>query len=52
MNNGVSLNELMDTLKAHSFAATQRNSAKGQGNTDPRKAYRQQAAVELTSRGG
>ena len=51
MSNGVSLNELMETLKAQSFAATQRNAAKGQGNTAPRKAYRQQAAVELTSEG-
>ena len=51
MSNGVSLNELMDTLKAQSFAATQRNAAKVQGNTDPRRAYRQQAAVELTSQG-
>jgi len=27
------------------------SAAKGQGNTDPRRAYRQQAAVELTSQG-
>lgn len=51
MSNGVSLSALMDTLKAQSFAATHRNAAKGQGNTDPRRAYRQQAAVELTSEG-
>ena len=46
--NGVSLNELMDALKADSFASTQRHARKGTGNTDPRRAYRQQAAVELS----
>ena len=51
MRNGVSLNELMDTLKAQAFAATRRNATAGAGNTDPRQAYRQQAAVELTSPG-
>lgn len=51
MENGVSLNELMDTLGADAFAATQRNAARGEGNTDPRRAYRQQAAVELSGEG-
>lgn len=51
MENGVSLYELMDALKANSFAPTQRNVARGEGNTDPRKAYMQQAAVELSSEG-
>ena len=49
--NGVSLNELMNTLKADSFASTQRNAARGEGNTNPRHAYRQQAAVELSPEG-
>lgn len=49
--NGVSLNELMETLKAQSFASTQRNFKKGSGNIDPRKAYQRQAAVELTPQG-
>ena len=49
--NGVSLNELMNTLKADSFAATQRNKARGIGNTDPRRAYRQQPAVQLSAQG-
>ena len=49
--NGVSLNELMDTLKADSFASTQRNAASGEGNTNPRHAYRQQAAVKLSPEG-
>lgn len=51
MANGVSLNELMDSLGADSFAATQRNAANGRGNTDPRGAYRQQAAVKLSAEG-
>ena len=51
MANGVSLNELMDTLKADSFASTQRNAAREKGNTNPRHAYRQQAAVKLSPEG-
>jgi hypothetical protein len=51
MANGVSLNELMNSLKADAFMSTQRNAAKGQGNTDPRNAYRQHAAVELSPEG-
>lgn len=49
--NGVSLNELMATLKAESFASTLRNFENRSGNTDPRKAYSQQAAVKLSSKG-
>lgn len=30
---------------------TQRNAARGEGNIDPRKAYQQQAAVELSREG-
>ena len=53
MANGISLNELMASLDMESFKSTQRNAElnrqdRGQRNTDPRKAYRQQAAVELT----
>ncbi len=51
MENGISLNELMDTLGADSFASTQSNSAQGRGNTDPRRSYRQQAAVKLSNEG-
>ena len=51
MENGVSLNELMDSLGANSFAPTQRNAARGEGNTNPRRAYLQQAAVELSGEG-
>jgi HKD family nuclease len=48
--NGISLSQLMHLFKADSFASTQRNAAAGQGNTDPRKAYMRQAAVELSLR--
>jgi hypothetical protein len=51
MTNGVSLNELMDELGANAFAATQRNAGDGEGNTNPRRAYLQQAAVELSAEG-
>lgn len=46
--NGIRLSELMDTLKADSFVSTQFNARQGSGNTDPRKAFKRQAAVELT----
>jgi hypothetical protein len=47
--NGVSLNALMDALGPRAFASTLRNLEAGKGgNTDPRQAYRQQAAVQLT----
>ncbi len=51
LSNGLSLNELMDQLESNAFASTLRNLAQGKGNTDPRKAYLQQAAVELTPEG-
>lgn len=51
MANGVSLNELMDELRADAFAATQRNAAKKKGNTNPRRAYLQAADVELSEQG-
>ncbi len=51
MANGISLNELMDALGADSFLPTQRNATRRKGNTDPRRAYRQQAAVELSKQG-
>jgi hypothetical protein len=40
----------MKTLGSNSFASTAGNLAAGAGNTDPRHAYRQQAAVQLTPR--
>jgi hypothetical protein len=51
MANGVSLNQLMDTLGADSFVPTQRNARRGEGNFNPRKAYLQQPAVELSGEG-
>lgn len=49
--NAVSLNELMDELGADAFASTKQNAQRGVGNIDPRRAYRQQAAVKLSSEG-
>ena len=46
--NGIRLSTLMDKLKSDSFVSTQRNAKSGEGNTDPRGAYRQQAQVQLT----
>ena len=51
LSNGVSLSELMDTLGSNAFASTQRNAARGEGNVNPRLAYMQQAAVELSADG-
>ena len=51
MANGISLNELMETLGAESFASTQRNARRGEGNADPRRAYLRQPAVELSREG-
>lgn len=51
MANGISLNDLMTALGSDSFRSTQRNAALGEGNINPRKAYRQQAAVELSPQG-
>jgi hypothetical protein len=51
MANGVSLNELMDALGADLFVPTQRSATHREGNADPRRAYRQQAAVELSKQG-
>jgi len=51
MANGVSLSQLMDTLGPNTFASTQRNAKRNEGNTNPRLAYLQQAAVELSPEG-
>ena len=49
MENGVSLGEMMDTLKADSFVPTQENAELGDGsNTNPRRSIRRQAAARLT----
>ena len=51
MANGISLYEFMDTLESDSFASTQHHAAHGTANTDPRRAYMRQPAVELSSQG-
>lgn len=51
LGNGISLAELMDTLGADAFASTQRNARARDGNTNPRRAYMRQAAVELSAQG-
>jgi hypothetical protein len=51
LSNGVSLFGLLDALKANASAPTQRNVLKGAGNIDPRRAYMQQAALELSPQG-
>jgi hypothetical protein len=51
VGNGVSMNELMDALQSDAFRSTRENAEKRSGNIDPRKAYLQQAAVELTPAG-
>ena len=51
IGNGVSLNELMDDLEANSFASTQKNRIKGEGNTNPLRAYNQQNQVKLSPEG-
>lgn len=47
---GVSLGALMDELGAGAFRSTSENAARGDGNTDPRRAYRRQPHVALTPR--
>ena len=49
LSNSVSLYQLMNALKYNAFKSTQFNATAGFGNTDPRKAIRQQAAMELTT---
>lgn len=49
LSDGISLNTLMDKFNHSSFTSTLNNKAKGVGNTNPRKAYMQQASVRLTS---
>ena len=48
LSDGVSLSALMEELGPNSFASTKRHLLAGVGNTNPRSAYNQQAAVELT----
>jgi hypothetical protein len=49
LGNGVSLRELMQVFGSNSFRSTKQNAENGTGNTDPHRAYMQQADVELTA---
>lgn len=49
LSNGVSLRELEDALKSNAYASTQKHAADGKGNIDPRRAYRQMPAVQLSA---
>ena len=51
LENGISLEDLMVALGEDSFASTQRNAARGEGNKDPHRAYQQQPSVELSEEG-
>lgn len=51
LENGVSLATLMDELGPHAFGSTTENLEQGSGNTDPRLAIRQAAAVRLSPAG-
>jgi hypothetical protein len=49
LGDGISLNEVMETLGSDAFATTQRHAQQGEdGNTNPRLAIMQQPHVELT----
>ena len=48
---GVSLNELLDSLGVEAFESTRRNWEAGRGNTDPRRSIGPQPAVSLTAQG-
>ena len=48
LKDGVSLNMLMTKFGYRSFVSTMKHHEAGTGNTNPRKAYNQQAAVQLT----
>jgi hypothetical protein len=51
LSNGISMKEMMSELRADCFESTKKNALTAVGNTDPRFAYRQQPAVELTKEG-
>ena len=48
LDDGVSLNELMNELGSDAFASTQRNARKGEGNTEPRRSMARKASMQLT----
>lgn len=48
MENGVSLNELMDALESDSFTSTQHNASVGKGNINPRRSIGSKAHIRLS----
>ncbi|MFC1822987.1 phospholipase D family protein [Thermodesulfobacteriota bacterium] len=48
LKDGVSMNSLMNKFDYRSFVSTLRHKIEGKGNINPRKAYSQQASVQLT----
>jgi hypothetical protein len=48
---GISLNRMMEELGSDAFSSTQRHAQAQAGNTNPRRAYLQKAAVALTQEG-
>ena len=51
MKDGISLNEFTDTLWSDSFAPTQENILKGEGNTNPRNAMARKSHMRLSEDG-
>lgn len=49
--NGISLNNLKQSLGGNSFKSTKDNAASGTGNTDPNKSYNRHPAVQLSEDG-
>jgi hypothetical protein len=49
LRNGISLTDLKGALEVKAFVTTKRNAARGNGNTDPNRAYLQQGAVRLAA---
>mgnify|MGYP003673015647 CR=1 FL=1 len=48
LENGVSLNELMNRFGEEAFVSTSENARRGKGNVNPRGSLRQKPSVELT----
>jgi hypothetical protein len=48
LQNGISLNEMMDELGEKSFVSTESNALRGEGNTNPRIALRSKAHMPLS----
>lgn len=51
LQTGISMNRMMEELGSDAFSSTQRHARDQVGNTNPRRAYLQKAAVALTQEG-